>query len=431
MDLIVCSRALAIRGVILTVFLSLWSQQISAQVSVVPIPKTVMVGENVLLSVSGVTGTILLFSWHKGERSTDKNQMLNYSPNTTPPEQIEEPYKGRVRVFPNCSMEILGVNTNDNGSYTVSIQTRGGQQQQQQATVTIIVYEKVSKPNVTSNLACPVEYKDSITLTCVTTNTTQIILWSKDSQKLPSDDRTSLSQENRTLTITNVSSADSGNYQCEVMNSVSHSTSDLYTLTVCYGPKNVKITPQGPITQPLKSQLTLNCMAESVPAPDYTWTLNGTIKGHEGKLVLTEITIHDQGNYTCEANNSVTQLSGSASVYVNVTGNAASGTDNGSGSLPGWAIAVIVIAILIVVALIAACVYYFLLRDKSKSNDISMKESTLNSRSDPHLRSSSKNPATTGEEVNYSEVTFKPGALKPTQPKLKENTTEYAEISRT
>ncbi|XP_030067075.1 carcinoembryonic antigen-related cell adhesion molecule 1 isoform X4 [Microcaecilia unicolor] len=343
MDLIVCSRALAIRGVILTVFLSLWSQQISAQVSVVPIPKTVMVGENVLLSVSGVTGTILLFSWHKGERSTDKNQMLNYSPNTTPPEQIEEPYKGRVRVFPNCSMEILGVNTNDNGSYTVSIQTRGGQQQQQQATVTIIVYEKVSKPNVTSNLACPVEYKDSITLTCVTTNTTQIILWSKDSQKLPSDDRTSLSQENRTLTITNVSSADSGNYQCEVMNSVSHSTSDLYTLTVC-----------------------------------------------------------------------------------------SSGTDNGSGSLPGWAIAVIVIAILIVVALIAACVYYFLLRDKSKSNDISMKESTLNSRSDPHLRSSSKNPATqTGEEVNYSEVTFKPGALKPTQPKLKENTTEYAEISRT
>ncbi|XP_030069219.1 carcinoembryonic antigen-related cell adhesion molecule 1 [Microcaecilia unicolor] len=331
MEFVFCRRCL-----ILTVFLSLWSQQISAQVSVVPIPKTAIVGENVLLSVSGVTGTILLFSWHKGE-STDKNQMLMYSPNETPPEQIEEPYRGQVRVFPNCSMEILGVNINDNGSYTVNIQTRGGQQQQQRATVTIIIYEKVSKPNVTSNLACPVEYKDSVTLTCVTTNTTQIILWSKDSQRLPSDDRMSLSQENRTLTITNVSSADSGNYQCEVMNSVSHSTSDLYTLTVCYGPKNVKITPQGPITQPLKSQLTLNCMAESIPAPDYTWTLNGTIKGHEGKLVLTEITIHDQGNYTCEANNSVTQLSGLASVYVNVASNSASSVEQPDGT---WQIAV-------------------------------------------------------------------------------------------
>nr|XP_033819440.1 carcinoembryonic antigen-related cell adhesion molecule 6-like isoform X2 [Geotrypetes seraphini] len=422
MEFKICSRALPF----LIAFLGLWSWQVSA-VSVVPIPKIAAVGENVLLSVDGVSGDIEGFNWYKGE-SINTNQMLRYNPFRTPPDTVFSPYEGRVRGFPNGSMEISGVNIKDNGSYIVQIQAK----KQEVATVTITVYEKLSKPSITANLTHPVEYRDSVALTCGTSNAAQTVLWFKDSQTLSSDDRMSLSQENRTLTISNVSTNDSGSYRCEAINPVSRSTSDPYKLVVYYGPKNVKITPQGPITQPLHSQLTLNCVTESVPAPTYNWTLNGTIKSHEGNLVLTDITFHNRGNYTCEAYNPVTELSGSASVYVNVTGvTAGPDSDPGPNPIPPWVIVVIVIVILIVIALIAASVYYFLLRDKSKSNDISMKESNLNTRSDPHLQSSSRNPATTGEEVNYSEVSFKPVAPKPTQPKLKENPTEYAEIRRT
>ncbi|XP_030069218.1 carcinoembryonic antigen-related cell adhesion molecule 16 [Microcaecilia unicolor] len=138
--------------IIVYAFLGLWRQRISAQISVVPIPKTAMVGENVLLSVSGVTGNIVFFSWHRGE-CIQENLMLSYVPTATPPEQTFPPYEGRVRGFPNCSMEISGVNIIDNGSYTVNIQTRGGKQQHQ-ATVTIIVYaSSVEQPDRTLQIA--------------------------------------------------------------------------------------------------------------------------------------------------------------------------------------------------------------------------------------------------------------------------------------
>nr|XP_033818394.1 carcinoembryonic antigen-related cell adhesion molecule 16-like isoform X2 [Geotrypetes seraphini] len=109
------------------VFLGLWSPQISAQISIVPVPKTPLVGENVLLSVYGVTGDIQTFDWYRGG-TTDKNQMLNYIPTAISPEKIYSPYEGRLSGFPNGSMEISGLNTNDSGHYTVQIQANGIQE---------------------------------------------------------------------------------------------------------------------------------------------------------------------------------------------------------------------------------------------------------------------------------------------------------------
>ncbi|XP_029432555.1 carcinoembryonic antigen-related cell adhesion molecule 6-like isoform X2 [Rhinatrema bivittatum] len=415
-------RGPAVWRFILIVFLGFWSQQISAQISVVPIPKTLAEGSSVLLSVS-FTGRIFTFTWYRGE--TTQNRILLYVPSDDPPEKVSPPYVGRVRGFPNGSMEISGLTTSDSGSYTVQLQTESSQPPT--ATVNITVSEILGKPSITASLSQPVEHRDSVTLTCGTSSTIQTILWHKERQSLPSNDRMSLSPDNRTLTISNVSIADSGSYRCEVINPVSRSTSDPYTLTVYYGPKNVEINPKGPITKPLKSQLTLDCVTESDPDPNYTWTFNGTIKGHERKLVLTDISFRDQGNYTCEAYNPVTNLSGSASVYVT-----ASDTSVPSVLTPG-AIAGIVIGILVLVALIAASIYLFLMKGggKSNSNEIDMKENTSNPRTDHRNPSPGRNPASTGEEVNYSEVNFKPNAQKPRQAKPQDNKTEYAEIRRT
>ncbi|XP_029432556.1 carcinoembryonic antigen-related cell adhesion molecule 1-like isoform X3 [Rhinatrema bivittatum] len=332
-------RGPAVWRFILIVFLGFWSQQISAQISVVPIPKTLAEGSSVLLSVS-FTGRIFTFTWYRGE--TTQNRILLYVPSDDPPEKVSPPYVGRVRGFPNGSMEISGLTTSDSGSYTVQLQTESSQPPT--ATVNITVSEILGKPSITASLSQPVEHRDSVTLTCGTSSTIQTILWHKERQSLPSNDRMSLSPDNRTLTISNVSIADSGSYRCEVINPVSRSTSDPYTLTV-YSSDT------------------------SVPS------------------VLT----------------------------------------------PG-AIAGIVIGILVLVALIAASIYLFLMKGggKSNSNEIDMKENTSNPRTDHRNPSPGRNPASqTGEEVNYSEVNFKPNAQKPRQAKPQDNKTEYAEIRRT
>ncbi|XP_029442706.1 carcinoembryonic antigen-related cell adhesion molecule 6-like [Rhinatrema bivittatum] len=114
-------RGPAVWRFILIVFLGLWSRQISAEISVVPIPKTLAEGSSVLLSVS-VTGRIITITWYSGE-TMGNNQILLYVPSDDPPETVSPLYEGRVRGFPNGSMEISGLTTSDSGSYTVQIQT--------------------------------------------------------------------------------------------------------------------------------------------------------------------------------------------------------------------------------------------------------------------------------------------------------------------
>ncbi|XP_029432551.1 carcinoembryonic antigen-related cell adhesion molecule 7-like isoform X1 [Rhinatrema bivittatum] len=335
MEFVFCRWCPAVLSFFLTVFLGFWSRQISAQISVVPIPKILAEGSSVLLSVS-VTGRIITITWYRGE-TVGNNQILLYVPNDDPPETVSPPYVGRVRGFPNGSMEISGLTTSDSGSYTVQIQTQSPPPPT--ATVNITVSGRVTKPTIQalthspvengpltlrcnssdphvsylwykedkvvlngrrinltdnnqtltlfpssrsdsgSNYTCgvtnavsnassnpylllisyilgkpsimaslsqPVEYRDSVTLICGTSSTIQTILWYKERQSLPSNDRMSLSPDNRTLTISNVSIADSGSYRCEVINPVSRSTSDPYTLTV-YSTSTEGTSNAGPI----------------------------------------------------------------------------------------------------------------------------------------------------------------------------------------
>ncbi|XP_029432552.1 carcinoembryonic antigen-related cell adhesion molecule 1-like isoform X2 [Rhinatrema bivittatum] len=242
MEFVFCRWCPAVLSFFLTVFLGFWSRQISAQISVVPIPKILAEGSSVLLSVS-VTGRIITITWYRGE-TVGNNQILLYVPNDDPPETVSPPYVGRVRGFPNGSMEISGLTTSDSGSYTVQIQTQSPPPPT--ATVNITVSDILGKPSIMASLSQPVEYRDSVTLICGTSSTIQTILWYKERQSLPSNDRMSLSPDNRTLTISNVSIADSGSYRCEVINPVSRSTSDPYTLTV-YSTSTEGTSNAGPI----------------------------------------------------------------------------------------------------------------------------------------------------------------------------------------
>ncbi|XP_029442043.1 carcinoembryonic antigen-related cell adhesion molecule 1-like isoform X2 [Rhinatrema bivittatum] len=212
-------------------YLALWSHQISAQIAIFSVPETPVVGDDVLLSVR-FTRDIWRFSWYKREDYMN-GAILDYGSAFHPSMIINPSYEGRMRAFPNSSMEISRVNTSDSGRYIVEIQTKSGDDFAM--TITLTVSEIMGKPSLTASLSQPVEHRDSVTLTCGTFSTILIILWYKESQILPSNERMSLSPDNRTLTISSVSIADSGSYQCEVINLIS-SMSDPYTLTVYLQP---------------------------------------------------------------------------------------------------------------------------------------------------------------------------------------------------
>lgn len=73
----------------------------------------------------------------------------------------------------------------------------------------------------------------------------------------------------------------------------------------------------------VKGNLTISCMPEAAPNPQFVWKLNGRSFGDDGRrrimqdgtLIITDIRTADQGTYECEATNGI----GKASSRTNVT----------------------------------------------------------------------------------------------------------------
>jgi hypothetical protein len=77
------------------------------------------------------------------------------------------------------------------------------------------------------------------------------------------------------------------------------------------GPTIKSVGPSDRLEQLLGSKLELTCDAEGQPVPDYIWVQEAAphappqIRGHNRRLVLHELTYQDQGQYRCEASNSL------------------------------------------------------------------------------------------------------------------------------
>ncbi|OCT73026.1 hypothetical protein XELAEV_18036005mg [Xenopus laevis] len=305
------ARALCMRGYLLTVCLSVWMDSAHG-IGVQLIPQYPMVRQSVTLSVTGVTGTIRQFTWYKGSSTDDNNQIFNVIPETNSVTNGPQ-YFSRASHFPNGSLQISGLVPTDQGNYTVFIQTIEGTAQH---TVLLTVYEPVTSSVISTNNKEPQE-NGKVTLTC-STNNAEKILWSKNGVSLPPG--LILSADNKTLTFSSVSRSDTGQYRCEASNAVSKIISDPYTLTVNYGPENLRITGSQQVTS--GNPISLECSADSVPAPTYQWKLNWTVlEFQNNKLNIQQATSENAGNYTCIVTNSVTKLSREISVYVTVNDN--------------------------------------------------------------------------------------------------------------
>ncbi|OCT73023.1 carcinoembryonic antigen-related cell adhesion molecule 8 [Xenopus laevis] len=338
----------------LAVCLSVWMDSAHG-IGVQLIPQNPVVNQSVTLSVTGVTVTIRQFSWYKGSSVDTNNQIFNVIPQTNSVTHGRQ-YFSRASHFPNGSLQISGLVPTDQGNYTVLIQTI---ETSAQHTVLLTVYEPVTSSVISTNNKEPQE-NGKVTLTC-STNNAEKILWSKNGVSLPPG--LSLSADNKTLTFSSVSRSDTGQYRCEASNAVSKTISDPYTLTVNYGPENLRIKGG---TQQVTSgnPISLECSADSVPAPTYLWKLNWTVlEFQNNKLNIQQATSENAGNYTCIVTNSVTKLSQEISIYVTVNENDPNNNPIGTGHIVG-----IAIAIILVLALVTALIFLLGIRRHHSSS---------------------------------------------------------------
>uniref|UniRef100_A0A4W3GKS3 Ig-like domain-containing protein n=1 Tax=Callorhinchus milii TaxID=7868 RepID=A0A4W3GKS3_CALMI len=135
------------------------------------------------------------------------------------------------------------------------------------------------------NIPNPIEYTDTVTLTCDVKGTVESRLWFKDERALHSNDRITISQDNATLTIISVTRNDGGTYRCEA--------------SILYGPDTPELTITGTHSAELGDSLTLSCSAQSNPEAQYKWIFNGTVLSHTTpQLTIDQISPTDRGSYT-------------------------------------------------------------------------------------------------------------------------------------
>uniref|UniRef100_A0A4W3GLL6 Ig-like domain-containing protein n=1 Tax=Callorhinchus milii TaxID=7868 RepID=A0A4W3GLL6_CALMI len=197
-------------------------------------------------------------------------------------------YQGRAEVsLPDVSLRLKSVTVTDSGDYTVTLIPVSGDSKT--ATLQLTITCLCTTPNIPN----PIEYTDTVTLTCDVKGTVESRLWFKDERALHSNDRITISQNNATLTIISVTRNDGGTYRCEA--------------SMLYGPDTPELTITGTHSAELGDSLTLSCSAQSNPEAQYKWIFNGTVLPHtSSNFTIHQISQSDLGIYTCQARNNIT-----------------------------------------------------------------------------------------------------------------------------
>ncbi|XP_051901303.1 neural cell adhesion molecule 2-like [Pristis pectinata] len=214
-------------------------------------------------------------------------------------------YNSRAELFTsNWSLLLRSVKMSDTGRYQVNMLRKSGSKAS--ATITLQVLEPVSKPKITSNATSLREKNDTVKLTCFATGTAVSYLWLEDNIIIAGG-RFELGADNSTLTISGVLRTDRG-FICRAYNLISRRTSDPFNLNVHYGPDRPNITTH-PDSPPYLagSTVTLTCFADSSPAANIDWHLNGAYLQTGQQLILENISVRKSGNYTCQAFNNLTE----------------------------------------------------------------------------------------------------------------------------
>ncbi|XP_062894453.1 hepatic and glial cell adhesion molecule-like isoform X2 [Mobula hypostoma] len=190
-----------------------------------------VVGGSVLLSIqyTASSSEIPVIQW---QLKRDKPIPLVQSYGTRILGKLRPEYKDRIVVFRNGSLLIHNLQPTDEGMYEVEIAITDDASTAVQ-TLNLTVDIPVTKPVVVLSSSTVLELSEYVTLNCSHENGTKpIYTWLKGGKPLESDERFSLSSDQKILTISQIHVTDDDIYSCAVENPISSSRSTPVKLTV-------------------------------------------------------------------------------------------------------------------------------------------------------------------------------------------------------
>ncbi|XP_034029882.1 carcinoembryonic antigen-related cell adhesion molecule 1-like [Thalassophryne amazonica] len=278
-------------------------------------PLTAAVGDTVTFSttLNPSQTQITYINWIK-----DSTSVVTYSEGGTIP---GPDYRDRITLSPNsAALELRSVTLKDSGVYKIDIENNGTRHVDNR---TLDVYVRVSDVVAVSNATQLVEFSSSVSLTCTSSGSALSFLWLNVTSEVTDSDRVQITDGGSTLIITTVTRYDHGPFTCHVSNPVSNGSSNQLNLSISYpfGPDNVTLTVFPRELYHLEgSDVILSCVADSKPAAQFDWYLNGEKLFHSGPdLRLNNIQQNQTGNYSCRAFNEQTlidQTSPASAIHV-------------------------------------------------------------------------------------------------------------------
>ncbi|XP_046581967.1 hemicentin-1-like [Haliotis rubra] len=224
----------------------------------------------------------------------------------------------------------------DNGRYTCKATNEKGQ-------ASVIVGISVRFPPIINTSSSPqdIDEGSSVTLLCsVYANPIPFgVTWFKNSQFL---NRTNPgysggnSVASPHLTIANIQKNDAGSYYCEVPNQMGRTRSKSVIVRVVYPPSSIAITPSGAQTLNEGDSLTLICLVNAVPMPNYEWRTGNEVITSAPILVINSARPDDNRDVTCVGSNSKGNITETVRVNVEyaprvtIPGGDAFGADEGN-----------------------------------------------------------------------------------------------------
>ncbi|KAM9454162.1 B-cell receptor CD22-like [Clarias gariepinus] len=253
---------------------------------------------NVLVSISP-----------SGEIVEGSSVTLTCSSDANPPVEIYTWFKDMTSVGKGKTYTISNISSEDSGEYKCKCSNEVGHQESSSVTLNVLYPPK----NVSVSISPSGEIVEgsSVTLTCSSDANPPVenYTWFKDMISVRNE---------KTYTISKISSEDSGEYKCKCSNGVGHQESSSVTLNVLYPPKNVSvsISPSGEIVE--GSSVTLTCSSDANPPVEiYTWFKDMTSVGKGKTYTISNISSEDSGEYKCKCSNEVGHQD-SSSVTLNV-----------------------------------------------------------------------------------------------------------------
>ncbi|KAJ4935285.1 hypothetical protein JOQ06_016821 [Pogonophryne albipinna] len=235
----------------------------------------------------------------------------------------------RISVYGNGTLHIKDVTPKDSGKFECIATSSTGSERR---VVTLTVERQESAPQIveTSQRVTVLFFEDQLRLNCSATGDPKPqILWRLPSKAIVDQEHRMGSRiqvlDNGTLIVTAMSDKDAGDYLCVARNKIGD---DLHLMKVSVSMKAAKIEPKhyGKKKVPFGNDFKVDCKASGAPKPEISWGLpDGTVvnsalqsdasSGQErarrytlfdnGTLYLNQVSMSEEGDYTCYAENQV------------------------------------------------------------------------------------------------------------------------------